>query len=286
MTIDVEHLLAWPFQDVVHHYTARDSMFYALSIGLGADPLDRRQLRYVYENGLQAFPTMALVLGHPGPWLRHSDSGIDANMVVFGEHTLTLHQPLPEAATVVAREQVVGVVDKGEGRGALLYVQRRITDQGSGDALATLEATFFCRANGGFGGPSGSLRPIVTLPGTPPDTVVTMPTLPQAALLYRLNVDYNPLHADPDAAAAVGFPRPILHGLCTYAVAAHAVVRTFCGYDGAQLQSISARFSAPVYPGEAVDVELWQRGNDVYFRGWVRAREAKVLDGGKAILRS
>ncbi|CAN5549414.1 hypothetical protein BH09PSE5_BH09PSE5_15870 [soil metagenome] len=110
-------------------------------------------------------------------------------------------------------------------------------------------------------------------------------TLPQAALLYRLNADYNPLHADPEIAAAGGFPRPILHGLCTFGVAAHAIVKAVCDYDAARLASINARFSAPVYPGETIDVELWQDGTRVSFRGWVRARNAKVLDNGLATLR-
>lgn len=284
MTIELDKLLNWPFKDVVQTYTARDSMFYALSIGLGADPIDRDQLRFVYEKELAVFPTMSLVLGYPGAWAGDPGSGIDVSKVVFGEQQMTWHRPLAPAATIRARERVVNVVDKGEGRGALLYVQREIVDHDTGEPIVTQEGTLFCRANGGFGGPSGPVREPWKVPERAPDNVVEMPTLPQAALIYRLNADYNPLHADPAVAVAAGFPRPILHGLCTFAVAAHAVLKTHGDMQAGNLHSLRARFTAPVFPGETISVELWREGSSVSFRAWVRERDAKVLDGGHAVI--
>jgi acyl dehydratase len=205
-------------------------------------------------------------------------------MVVHGEQALMLHKPLPATGTVRARERVLGVVDKGEGRGALIYTERRILDHETGEPVATLNSTSFARADGGFGGPTGPVREPHVLPRTTPDTVVEMPTFPQQALLYRLNADYNPLHSDPEVARKAGYPRPILHGLCTYGVAAHAVLKTYCGYDPARLKAFQVRFSAPVFPGETIAVEMWKVGETVSFRAFVRARDAKVVDNGRAIV--
>jgi acyl dehydratase len=284
MAIDVDRLMNWPFQDVVQSYTAKEAMLYALGIGLGGDPMDEHELRFVYERDLLAFPTMAVVLGHPGAWNANPATGIDRTMVVHGEQALTLHKPLPATGTVRARERVLGLVDKGEGRGALIYTERRILDHETGEPVATLNSTSFARADGGFGGPTGPVREPHVLPRTTPDTVVEMPTFPQQALLYRLNADYNPLHSDPEVARKAGYPRPILHGLCTYGVAAHAVLKTYCGYDPARLKAFQVRFSAPVFPGETIAVEMWKVGETVSFRAFVRARDAKVVDNGRAIV--
>lgn len=283
--IHPQRLLDWPFEDVVQTYTARDAMLYALGIGLGSDPLDSGQLRYVYERELAAFPTLPVVLCHPGAWIGHPDTGVDRRMVVHGEQGLVLHRPLPAEATVRARTRVTRIVDKGVGKGALVYSERRIVDHASGECFATLTSTSFCRADGGFGGPVEKLAAPHTVPPGAPHLVVELGTLPQSALLYRLNADYNPLHADPELAKAAGYPRPILHGLCTFGVAAHAVVKAVCGYDAALLASFDARFSSPVFPGETISVDIWREGDVVSFQAWVRARQKMVLDNGHATLR-
>jgi len=283
--IDPQRLLDWPFEDVVQTYTARDSMFYALSIGLGFDPVDSRQLQYVYERDLVAFPTMPVVLCHPGAWIAHPDTGVDRKMVLHGEQGLTLHRPLPAEGTVRGRTRVTRIIDKGAGKGALVYSERSIVDNASGAPLATLTSTSFCRADGGFGGSVEKPAPPHTIPDGPPHQAVDLDTLPQSALIYRLNADYNPLHADPELARAAGYPRPILHGLCTFGVAAHALVRALCGYDASRLASFAARFSSPAFPGETLSVDIWQEGDVISFQAWVRARQKLVLDNGRATLR-
>ncbi|MBX6373523.1 MAG: MaoC family dehydratase N-terminal domain-containing protein [Acetobacteraceae bacterium] len=287
MAIDVDRLLNWPFEDVVQRYDARDAMFYALSVGLCADPMDERELRYVYEKDLAVFPTLPAVLCHPGPWMADPRSGIDRSKVVHGEQRVVLHRrPLPTAATVRGRTRVVGVVDKGEGRGALIYQERRLVDDATGEPLATLLQTSFARADGGFGGPREApvpaLEPVPD--ATPPDVVAEMPTFANQALFYRLNADRNPLHAEPAVARRAGFERPILHGMCTFAVAAHAVLKTVGGYDPASILDIEARFSAPVFPGETISVEMWRQGRTVRFRASVPTRGTKVLDHGRVTL--
>ncbi len=175
------------------------------------------------------------------------------------------------------------IVDKGAGKGALLYSRRDVRDKETGDLLASLRSTSFLRGDGGFGGPSGPTRPVHALPERAPDLVCDIATLPQAALIYRLSGDYNPLHADPEIAAVAGFPRPILHGLCTFGVAGHALLRTLCGYDPARLRRMEARFSAPVFPGETVRTEIWRDGpGRAGFRCRVLVRDAVVINNGLA----
>lgn len=283
--MNIDRLLEWPFKDVIQSYTARDSMFYALSIGIGADPVDPKQLRYVFEKDLVAVPSMALVLGHPGTWANNSDSGIDVRKVVYAAQELVLHAPLPPQATIRARESVVAVIDKGAEKGSLMSTERHIVDHESGTPLATLRATLMLRGNGGFGRSHGEIKPYHPVPTTAPERIVKLSTWPQQALLYRLNADMNPLHADPELAKQVGFERPILHGLCTYGFAVHGILKLWSDYDATQIESLAARFSAPVYPGETLRIETWREGNVVTFCAWSDERGVKVLDNGRAVLK-
>ena len=119
-------------------------------------------------------------------------------------------------------------------------------------------------------------------PDDTPELSCDLPTLRQSALLYRLCADMNPLHADPDVAQAAGFPKPILHGLCTYGVACHAILKSICDYDPSRLKSLSLRFSAPVFPGETIRTEMWRRGSKVLFRSRAVERDVIVLNNGVA----
>jgi len=197
---------------------------------------------------------------------------------------MTFHAPLAAQASVRSRTRVSHVVDKGAQKGALVVTQRDISDAASGVLLASVEHVSFCRADGGFG--VGD-EPPAALPAPPPrdpDHAVLLATVPQQALLYRLNGDLNPVHALPQVARDVGFERPILHGLCTYGMAARAVLRV-CGDKGAlRLAHIAARFSAPFFPGETLRVEIWRNANQVQFRAWAHERGVLVLSNGVAQL--
>jgi acyl dehydratase len=291
LPIDVAKLKAWPHEPVRHDYTARDSMLYALGLGIGQDPLDDAQLRFTYEGhpaGLQALPTMAVVLGSPGFWAKDPRAGIDWVRLLHGEQALELHAPLPAAASVIGRTRVTGLVDKGAGKGALMYSEKTLTDALSGTLLATTRSVSFMRGDGGFaaaGQPSDAPpppRPVT--PDGPPDTVFDWTMRPEAALVYRLSGDYNPVHADPAVARAAGFERPILHGLCSFGVTGWALVRAIAGGDPARLRTMGTRFSSPVYPGETLRVEIWRRGDAVQFRTRVLERDVIVLSHGTATL--
>ena len=280
--IDTNRLLNWAFDERVQTYTERDTILYALSVGLGGDPLDPSQLKFVYERDLAALPTMAMILGWPGLWFSDPATGIDAANVVNGGQELVLHAPIPVSGTVRSQTRVTGLIDRGAGRGAIIQLERMITDQANGTHMATVRTTLICRNDGGFDGPTGEAPAAPKFPERQPDHVVELPTLLQAHLLYRLNGDHHPLHVDPAFARSVGFARPILHGLGTFGVAGHALLKAACGYEPRRLTAMGARFSAPFYPGETLSVEIWQDGSKLVYRAWVRARNAKVLDSGHA----
>lgn len=283
MAIDYQKLKNWHFPEIEHSYRAQDTILYALGLGFGADPMDRNQLQFVYEESLQALPTMAVVLGSRGSVTRDPASGIDWKQVLHGEQGLTIHQPLPATGTVIGRGFIDEIVDKGAGKGALLYSRRELRDKETGALLATLTSTSFCRGDGGFGGPSGPTRPVHRLPERAPDLVADIPTLPQAALIYRLSGDYNPLHADPEVAKVAGFDRPILHGLCSFGVAGHALLRMLCDYDPRRLKRMDVRFSSPVFPGETIRTEIWrEEAGRIGFRCRVLGRDVVAINNGLA----
>ncbi len=282
MPIVYDKLLALKIPDVEHTYGPKDCMLYALGVGLGLDPIDQAQLAFVYEKHLRVLPTMAVVIAYPGFWAKELDTGIDWVKVVAGEHSLVLHRPLRPSGTVTSRTRVLDVVDKGAGKGAIVYSERTIDDKASGERIATIVQTTFCRGDGGFGGPPRETRPVHAIPERAPDLVCDLPTRPETALIYRLSADPNPLHADPAVAKAAGFPRPILHGLATFAVSGHAIIKSLCGYDPSRLTAIAGRFSAPVFPGETIRTEMWRDGKVVSFRARVVERDVIALNNGRA----
>jgi acyl dehydratase len=246
---------------------------------MGADPVNLQELSFVYEPNLKLLPSFAAALMLLGPPL---DLGITSQRAVHGEQRLIIHHPLPKAAVMKAAKRVVGIADKGPTKGCLIFVETVLTD--AGRPIATLLATIFARADGGSG--SGGLTP-PNLPAPPeraPDAEIAIPTRPDQALLYRLTGDRNPLHADPEFARGAGFPRPILHGLCTYAIACRAVLMTFCDLDPSRILQFDARFSAPVFPGETILVRMWKDGANVHFNAVIESRSVKVLDNGLAVL--
>lgn len=283
MAFDPQKLLDWKFEDIEHTYTDKDTILYALGAGCAANPVaEPDDLRFVYEKNLVALPTMAVVISYPGFWLGNKETGVDAAKVLHGEQALTLHKPLPAAATIVGKGRVTDILDKGAEKGAVLYSERTLFDKASGEKIATMTSTTMLRGNGGFGGKSGPQPEPHALPEGAPDTTVDIKTADNAALIYRLSGDRNPLHADPEVAAKGGFKAPILHGLCTYAVAGRAILRACCGNEPARLTGLKVRFSSPVYPGETIRTEIWKSKGQASFRARVVERDIVVLNNGLA----
>lgn len=263
--IDPDHLLGLEIPSVTASHSIRDTMLYALGLGLGANPCDPWELSFVTESGLKAVPTMSLVLALNGNWMTDLDTGITYSGVVDGERAIHFHNPVPINGEVTAKTRVIDVIDKGAGRGALIKVER-ILSAADGTLVATTHQTVFARADGGFGGAARKTEPSPAMPDRKPDFTCNSPTLPQQALLYRLSGDYNPLHANPEVARRAGFQRPILHGLATFGIAAVNVIRSAIDGDPTRLRSIGGRFTAPVYPGTPLSTEIWIEGDAAQFR--------------------
>lgn len=289
MAIDYQHLKTRSFAPVQQRYSERDTMLYALSLGLGADPMDELALPFVYEGrpgGLQALPSQAVVLGYPGFWAREPDTGIDWVKLLHGEQRMRIHRPLPAAAEVIGHNRITHLSDKGEGKGAIMVTERQLRTPG-GELLATVQQVSFLRGDGGYSQQLGGqpndpgLAPLQPTPeDRAPDFCDTQLIRPEAALLYRLMGDFNPLHADPAVARKAGFERPILHGLASYGLVAHALLRQCADRNPARLKALDIRFAAPVYPGETLVTEIWsQPGQPSQFR--LRAR---VLERDKIVL--
>jgi acyl dehydratase len=266
-------------------YDDQFTMLYALGLGCGAQA---DELRFVYEKDLQALPTMAVTMGGAANDFIEK-GGIDYTMIVHGEQRLTLHRPLPPTGKMISDARCLGVIDKGKEKGALVNVETTVRD-GAGTLYATAVMTLFCRGDGGFGGPSaeesGGELTLDPVPDRAPDFEVAIPTLPQQAAIYRLSGDRNPLHIDPEMAVRVGFKGPILHGLCTYGIAGRAILRACAGNDPARIESLDARFSSPVYPGETVTTRIWRDGRAVSFECVVGERGVTVIRNGTCRLRS
>lgn len=279
--LNIEKLKAYKIPDTEATLTRRDSIIYALGVGVGADPLDFNQLKFVCPDGLVAMPSMATTIAMPYAWIRKADVNFGGKSVHAGIR-FRLHDTLPVEGTFTSINNVGEILDKGPGKAAIVSNERRIYDKSTGKLLVEITSTNMFRGDGGFGGPSRSATPLHDLPDRAPDAIVEVPTLPQQSLIYQLSGDYNLLHNDPRTARKQGFPRPILHGLSTYGIACHALVRHRCGYDPARVRMMSATFTRPVYPGETVGVRIWEAPGGASFQAVVPARDNEVvLDRGQ-----
>jgi acyl dehydratase len=209
---------------------------------------------------------------------------INYQKTLHGEQGLTLHKLPPVSGTVITKSKLAGVWDKGVDKGAVILLRREVFDQADGGLIATIDMTLFARGDGGIGSSLAEQAPTQAIPERAADLTFDVPTVPQAALIYRLTGDLNPLHADPAVARQAGFERPILHGLATYGVIGYAAVKGLCDNDPAKLRSLKGRFSAPVYPGECIQVGFWRGPDGVSIRARVPERDAVVFNNGFAEL--
>jgi acyl dehydratase len=285
MPIKYEELMALKNLGQKYAYTDREVMLYAYGIGMGADPMDEKELAFVNEAALEArpvkvVPTFASVAAWgAGP----GEMNLNRVMVVDGERDITFHKPFPTSSHLIADSNVLAVFDKGKDKGAVIRHQTVLKNP-DGEKLATIVASRFARGDGGFGGPSEGQPEPHQVPPRSPDKVVDIATRPDQALVYRLCGDRNPLHSDPGFAKKAGFPKPILHGMCTYGITCRGVLQTYADYDPTAFRQHVARFSSPVYPGETVTMELWKDGSVISFEAKVKARGVTVIKSGKTVL--
>ncbi len=282
MAINYDKVMGLESADERFAYTDRETMLYAIGVGMGRDPMNEKELDYVFENNLKTIPTMATTVAFGAG--RIGETGINFMMMVHGEQRLTMHQPLPAAAEIAASSRITGCYDKGEGKGALITSETDIHLAKSGDKLCTLGATIFARGDGGFGGQSQGAPQPHKIPDRDKDDQVEVATRDDQAILYRLSGDRNPLHISPEFAKGAGFDRPILHGLCSYGTAARGILTKVCDYDHTKIKQFDVRFSAPVFPGETLVLDIWKDGAEVSFQARVKERDVMALSNGLCVL--
>jgi acyl dehydratase len=285
---DPQRLVALPPRETRVRHDARDVILYALGVGVGqGEASAAHTLRLAYEPDLAVLPSMAVVMAWPGFWLAEPQYGVDSRRVLHAEQSLQVHAPLPVEGEITSRLRIQRIVDKGAAKGSLLYSRRDLFDAG-GALLATERRATFLRGDGGHGDAVAEgvqaveFESLAETPTRAPDAVQALPTREDQALLYRLSGDRNPLHVDPAVAAAAGFPRPILHGLCTYGVAARALQRALCGDAAARFARMDCRFSQPMLPGDTLAVDIWRMGDgEAAFRARALERDVVVLSHGR-----
>lgn len=259
-------------------YAERDAILYALGVGVGADPCDPEDLRFLDERSLSVLPTFAVTLCSPGMWIREPSLGVDFGRLLHLAQSAEFLAPLPPRGAVRGTAEVLSLTDRGAGQGAVLRLERTIRDAATDELHCRLQQTLLLRGDGGFGGESAPREARLAAPSAA-GRIRTVPVSPRAALIYRLSGDWNPLHLDPAVAGGAGFPKPILHGLASYAMAGLAVSRA-CARDPARIASLACRFSGIVLPGDELSVEIWEEDGGLA-RFQARVGERLVLDDGR-----
>jgi acyl dehydratase len=260
--INLDEAIGAELAPVEFSWSSSDIQLYHLGLGAGADPMDKRELRYLTDGTPQVLPTFGNVaqsfhMTEP-PAVRFPGIDIELSRVLHASEAVTVPGPIPPAGTGIAVTRFTEIWDKG--KAAVIWSETEVKDP-DGTLLWTQKRSIFARGEGGFGGdrgPSGSSA----APERAPDLELSLPTSPQQALLYRMCGDRNPLHSDPDFAAAAGFPRPILHGLCTYGMTCKALVDALLDGDVSGCASYGARMAGVVFPGETLRVSVWKNSGD------------------------
>jgi acyl dehydratase len=280
MPIDLDAALGAEFGASEFSWTATNVQLYNLALGAGADPVDPRELSYVIDRNPQVLPTFGCVAASfndvEPPKVSWPGIEIDLAKILHASEQVTVPAPLPPSGSARAISRIVEVWDKG--KAAVVVLETSVTGV-DGTPLWTQKRSIFARGEGGFGGERGPSTSAVT-PDRAADLEIDIPVLPQQALLYRLCGDRNPLHSDPEFASAAGFPKPILHGLCTYGMTCKAIVDTVLDGNAAAVGSYGARFAGVVFPGETLRADVWHEDSRVVANVVAPARDdAPVLSG-------
>jgi acyl dehydratase len=211
--------------------------------------------------------------------VRHAGE-VDFTRSLHGGQAIRLYGDIPVEGTVAVTDRITGIWDKGEGKHAIIETTAEAVDRSSGKLLFESSIVAVLRGSGGFGGEPGGSRSAPKAPDRAPDIELTYPTREDQGLLYRLSGDRNPLHSDPTFAKVAGFPRPILHGLCTYGFAGRALLHGLCDGDPSRFGYMSVRLARTVMPGEALTTRIWRDGDRALFEVTASPDGRVVIDEG------
>lgn len=280
MPIDLDVALGAELEPVEFSWSSNDVQLYHLALGAGADPMDERELRYLIDGTPQVLPTFSSVAATfhmtEAPKVSFPGIEIELSRVLHASEAVRVPAPLPPTGSARAVTRITDVWDKG--KAAVIFNETTVTDP-AGNLLWTVTRSIFARGEGGFGGERGPSTS-AEAPDRAPDFEIDIPVLPQQALLYRLCGDRNPLHSDPGFAAAAGFPRPILHGLCSYGMVCKALTDSVLDADTSRVASYGARFAGVVFPGEILKASVWNDGDRYVGVVTVPSRENVVVLSG------
>lgn len=279
MAIDLS-LIGKPSSPHSFSYTWKDTVLYALGVGAKKDELD-----WLYEGrGPKVLPSFVVVPMFEPMFEVFRKTGADFAMVVHGTQRVRIHADLPPEGTLTTVACIRGIYDLR--KLAVVVVDTNIVDA-SGKALAETSSQLVVRGAGGWGGETPPKEDkVADVPkGVAPDFRIEEKTSLEQALLYRLSGDTNPLHADPEVAARVGFPQgPILHGLCTYGHMVRHLAKGACGGDASKLTAFATKFSKPVWPGDTLVTEGFNVGsNTIAVQVKVKERDEIVCTSSWAI---
>ncbi|KAJ4377641.1 hypothetical protein N0V83_000469 [Neocucurbitaria cava] len=289
--------VGFEFPSVPVSWMKRDLLLFAASIG--ATYPDELHFLYELHPSFAAFPTYPIILP-----FKHTDQEVidfyarsastpiegvpkfDTKHVLDGERKLQFFKPLPvtsEGRKFEIRSKVLGVYDKGK-PGTVVETEQCLVDVESGETYSRAVGSGFYVGQGGWGGPKGPKVPNYPPPADrAPDAVRVFQTTLETPHLYRLNGDYNPLHADPEPGKKMGFGGPIIHGLFSWNMSAHAILQAFGNSKPENIKEFQARFAAPVKPADKLITEMWRTG-DVDKDGFEEIRFIVRVEGGKTVL--
>ena len=284
MPINLDQALGAELEPAEFSWTSGDIHLYHLGLGAGSDPMDKRELRYLTDDTPQVLPTFGNVAQSfhmtTPPTVKFSGIDIELSKVLHASEAVTVRRPIPPSGKGVAVTRFTDIWDKG--KAAVIWSETTVTAP-DGTPLWTQKRSIFARGEGGFGGergPSTSSQP----PQRAPDLELAIPVSLQQALLYRMCGDRNPLHSDPDFAAAAGFPRPTLHGLCTYGMTCKAMVDALLDGDVSRVHSYRARFAGVVFPGETLRANIWKEGDKLVATITAPSRDDAVVLSGVELI--
>ncbi|KAF2148199.1 Thioesterase/thiol ester dehydrase-isomerase [Myriangium duriaei CBS 260.36] len=291
---------SYPDQPV--SWTTRDTLLFALSIG--CNPASEQHFIYELDPSFTPFPTYPIILPFKGTsqevidfYASQSSSGrgsipgvppLDSRRVVDGERHIDFLRPLPASSDgrkFVVKSKVVGVYDKGK-PGTVVETEQTLVDSASGEVYTRAVGSGFFVGQGNWGGPKGPKTESYPPPKgkeNSPDKTFEHATDDTSAMFYRLNGDYNPLHATPEPGKKMGFGGAILHGLFSWNTTSRGLLKALGGSKAENIKSFAARFASPVKPGDTLVTHVWRTG-DVDKDGFEDVRFVTSVKGGKVCL--